>query len=194
MKKIFTCLVIIAGIIIVVSTSCQPQSKPDEVSEKLSNDQLIKRGSYLVNAIGCDDCHSPKKMGPNGPQVDLESRLSGHPANAVLGMADTNVMKNGWVLFSMDLTAYVGPWGTSCAANITPDQTGIGHWTEEQFIHCIRNGKYNGMKEGRSLLPPMPWQVYRNLNDTDLKAIFAYLKTMKAVANIVPAPKPPGQP
>ncbi|WP_276503633.1 hypothetical protein [Terrimonas pollutisoli] len=99
MKKIFTCLVIIAGIIIVVFTSCQPQSKPNETSEKLSNDQLVKRGSYLVTAIGCDDCHSPKKMGPNGPQVDLETRLSGHPADAVLGKADTNVMKNGWVLF-----------------------------------------------------------------------------------------------
>ena len=133
-------------------------------------------------------------MGPTGPQVDLESRLSGHPSNAVLGKADTSVLRNGWVLFSMDLTAFVGPWGTSYSANITPDETGIGSWTEDQFIYCIRNGKYKGMKEGRLLLPPMPWQVYRNLDDTDLKAIFVYLKTIKPVANIVPAPKLPGLP
>ncbi|WP_276504118.1 hypothetical protein [Terrimonas pollutisoli] len=104
------------------------------------------------------------------------------------------LIQNQQTLFSMDLTAYAGPWGTSYAANITPHQTGIGSWTEEQFIYSIRNGKYKGMKDGRPLLPPMPWQVYRNLNDLDLKAIFAYLKTIKAVANIVPAPKPPGQP
>ena len=194
MKNIFFSLATIVGVIIVAATACHQQSKENKVTDKLSSSQLIKRGSYLVNAIGCDDCHSPKKMGPTGPQVDLESRLSGHPSNAVLGKADTSVLRNGWVLFSMDLTAFVGPWGTSYSANITPDETGIGSWTEDQFIYCIRNGKYKGMKEGRLLLPPMPWQVYRNLDDTDLKAIFAYLKTIKPVANIVPAPKLPGLP
>jgi len=44
------------------------------------------------------------------------------------------------------------------------------------------------MDGARQLLPPMPWPVYRNMTDEDLKAIFAYLKTTKPVRNIVPAP------
>ena len=193
MKKVDSFFAIIIVIIAFALSSCRTGSKTKEPAGELNTDQLIKRGSYLVNAIGCDDCHSPKKLGTNGPQVDLETRLSGHPFNAILGNPDTAVFKSGWVLFSMDLTAFTGPWGTSYSANITPDITGIGSWTEEQFIYSIREGKYKGLKEGRSLLPPMPWQVYRNLDDTDLKAIFAFLKTIKPVSNVVPAPKAPGK-
>ena len=39
-----------------------------------------------------------------------------------------------------DLTAWVGPWGISYAANITSDSTGIGNWSEAQFILCLREG------------------------------------------------------
>jgi hypothetical protein len=141
--------------------------------------------------MGCDDCHSPKIFGPQGMEVDMEHRFSGHLANSPVGEADPSVMKNGWMLFSMGLTAYVGPWGTSFSANISSDETGIGSWSETQFLNAIRNGKSKGLDEGRPLMPPMPWQMYRNLSDTDLKAIFAFLKTTKPVENRVPGPKPP---
>lgn len=178
--------------VIIAFIACNPQAK-GEVDSVISKDSLVNRGSYLVNTMGCDDCHSPKIFGPQGPEIDMEHRFSGHPANAPLAKADTNVMKNGWMLFSMDLTAYVGPWGTSYSANLSSDETGIGSWTEEQFMRAIRKGKSKGMEEGRPLLPPMPWQMYRNLTDMDLKAIFAYLKTSKPIANVVPGPKAPGQ-
>jgi hypothetical protein len=45
------------------------------------------------------------------------------------------------------------------------------------------------LKEARDLLPPMPWFVYRNLSDTDLRSIFAFLRTTKPVHNVVPGPK-----
>ena len=93
----------------------------------------------------------------------------------------------------MDLTTFAGPWGTSYSANISSDATGIGNWTEQQFINCIRNGKIKGIDEGRPILPPMPWPNFRKLNDTDLKAMFAYLKASKPIANVVPGPKSPGQ-
>lgn len=159
----------------------------------ISNDSLVKRGNYIVSASGCDDCHTPKKMGPHGPEFDMDRRLSGHPADSQIPKVDSNVLKSGWLLFSMDLTAYVGPWGTSYSANLTSDPTGTGNWTEEQFMTAIRKGKYKGMEEGRSLLPPMPWDVIRNLNDMDLKAIFAFLKTTKPISNVVPGARPPGQ-
>jgi hypothetical protein len=89
-----------------------------------------------------------------------------------------------------DMTAWVGPWGVSFAANLTPDKaTGIGAWTEEMFIKTIRTGKHLGT--GRQILPPMPWQDMGQLPDQDLKDIYAYLMTVKPVRNAVPQPIPP---
>ena len=69
------------------------------------------------------------------------------------------------------------------AANLTPDKTGIGSWTEAQFIQTLRTGKHLGV--GRPILPPMPWQPIGQLTDADLKAIFGYLKSLKPVDNLV---------
>ena len=161
------------------------EKKPD-TQHKLA---LIKRGEYLVNSIGCDDCHSPKRMGSNGPEVIPELRFSGYPSDRPIQSADPNAIKKGWVLFGPDLTSSVGPWGMSFSANLTSDATGIGNWKEAQFIKAIREGRLKGIDGNRPMLPPMPWIVYKNLNDDDLKAIFAYLQTTKPVNNVVPAPR-----
>lgn len=150
----------------------------------------VKRGEMLVSAVGCNDCHSPKKMTDKGPILDPDRLLSGHPANEVLGAYDMETAKS-YLLFSPGLTAAIGPWGTSFAANLTPDETGIGSWTEAQFLTAIKHGKYKGIENSRSLMPPMPWQTISLLPDEDLKAMFAYLKSIKPVSNIVPAPIPP---
>lgn len=150
----------------------------------------VERGKYLVNSIGCHDCHTPKKITEHGLTLDTDRLLSGHPAEEVLAEYDTKTAKS-YILFTMGLTSAVGPWGTSFAANLTPDATGIGSWTEEQFLTAIKKGLYKGLEGSRPLLPPMPWEGLRNLSDDDLKAIFAYLKTIKPVENIVPAHIPP---
>lgn len=163
---------------------------------QLDSAALIKRGDYLVTVMVCDDCHTPKKMTPNGPEPDLTRRLSGHPANEVFLADDlkNKLIKDEQVaVFSAGLTAIAGSWGVSYAANLTPDETGTGNWTEANFFKAIREGKYKGMDGGRSLLPPMPWQQYRNLSDADLKAIFAYIKSLKPINNMVPRPIPPAQ-
>ncbi len=193
MKKSIFILTALAAVatasITFVSCNSKANAK-DGISEVvISQDSLIKRGSYLVNAMGCDDCHSPKKFGPQGMDLDMEHRFGGHLAGSKLGKANTSVMKDGYMLFALDLTSAVGPWGQSYAANISSDATGIGNWTEEQFFRAIREGKSKGLKESRPLLPPMPWFVYKNLNDTDIKSIFAFLKTTKPVENRVPGPK-----
>ena len=189
MKKTIFILAAITTVASFAMIACTSSPAKSDNPVVISQDSLIKRGSYLVNAIGCDDCHSPKKMGPTGPELDMEHRFGGHLAGSPMGKANTSVMKDGWVLFAMDLTSAVGPWGQSFAANISSDETGIGNWSEEQFMRALREGKSKGLKEGRPLLPPMPWFVYKNMNDTDLKAIFAFLKTTKPVRNIVPGPK-----
>jgi cytochrome c553 len=93
------------------------------------------------------------------------------------------------VIAKADLTAWAGPWGVSFAANLTPDPTGMSGWTAEQFIQTMRTGKRMGT--GRALLPPMPWQNIGALTDDDLRALFAYLQSLKPVSNAVPLPSPP---
>ncbi len=179
----------IAAVLTVAVIACTNSSASKEPVAKLDATAMVKRGEYLVNAIGCDDCHSPKRMGANGPEIIPELRLSGFQQNGTLPAIDTNQVKKGWTLLSPDLTGAVGQWGASFAGNITSDGTGIGNWTEENFLRAIREGKLKGLANSRPLLPPMPWFVYRNMTDEDLKSIFAYLKTTKPVKNIVPAAK-----
>ena len=166
------------------------KSTEEKASPIPTEADMVKRGEYLVASIGCDDCHSPKKMGPNGPEVIQELRFSGYPADRPVQKEVGTSGKMGWMLFGGDLTSSVGPWGMSFAANISSDETGIGNWTEHNFLTAIRTGKMKGLENGRPMLPPMPWFNFKNMTDEDLKSIFAYLKTSKPVRNIVPGPVP----
>jgi hypothetical protein len=150
-----------------------------------------KWGEHLVMAGGCGDCHTPKKMGAHGPEDDSTLLLSGHPSKMPAPDVDRNAMESKGLVVTQTLTAWVGPWGISYAANLTSDTTGIGMWSEDQFIFALRNGKLKGLANSRPLLPPMPWPSIRNYSDDELKAIFAYLKSTKPVVNVVPPPTPP---
>jgi hypothetical protein len=179
--------------ILLLFTACQ-QEKPQPAplaSEPNSQADLIKKGAYLVTICGCNDCHSPKRMGAQGPEIIPELMLSGYPAKQPVPPFDTKMAKMGFGMFTPDLTAAYGPWGTSFAANLTPDASGIGNWTEAQFKKALKEGKYKGLDGGRMLLPPMPWFNYVNMKDEDVSAMFAYLKSIPAVDNVVPAPVPP---
>ena len=150
-----------------------------------------KWGEHLLLTGGCGDCHTPKKMGPMGPEDDSTLLLSGHPSQQPLPDVNRLEMQQKGNAVTQTLTGWVGPWGASYAANLTPDSTGIGGWKEEQFIYAIRNGVTKGIAGSRPMLPPMPWRSIRNYSDDELKAMFAYLKTIKPVNNAVPAPQPP---
>ena len=149
-----------------------------------------ERGRYLVATIGCADCHASKVPGPDGPEPDMTRFLAGHPENAALP-APPQLPAGPWLaLASEDLTAWSGPWGISYAMNLTPDEnTGIGSWSEDTFVKTLRTGRHMGVS--RPILPPMPWNVYRNLTDEDLRSIFAYLRTIPPVHNRVPEPVAP---
>jgi hypothetical protein len=170
--------------------SCEPVANEEPVAIDYSKEQLIARGKYLVNTSACNDCHSPKVITPLGLTLDTTRLLSGYPGTRPLPKVNKEAL-GSWLLFGQDLTSGVGPWGVSFAANITSDETGIGNWSEEQFLTAIRKGKYKGLEGSRDLLPPMPWQVYNGMTDTDLKAIFLYLKTTKPIRNLVPPPIAP---
>ena len=130
------------------------------------NNEVVNRGRYLVEFAGCSECHTPLKMGPNGPEEDTERLFSGHPQDAILPP----------------------PWGISYGSNLTSDpDTGLGAWDRDQFVAALKTGQHLGM--GRDILPPMPH--YRTVTDEDLEAMFAYFMTVPPIKNEVPDPVPP---
>ena len=148
----------------------------------------VARGKYIVSTSGCHDCHTPWVMGPKGPEPDMTRALSGHPQDMVMPPAPQPAMP--WVMTAAATnTAWAGPWGVSFTANLTPDETGLGKWTERNFVEAIRSGKHMG--RGRPILPPMPYAVYRNLTDDDLKSVYAYLRSLPPIKNKVPEPLAP---
>ncbi|MDZ7362021.1 MAG: diheme cytochrome c-553 [candidate division KSB1 bacterium] len=189
MKKLIVILVM--GLMAAQFTGCL--EKPSAASE--SKIDLVARGEYLVTTGLCHDCHSPKVFGPNGEVTPDSTRLlSGHPAElAYPDWMPADLQKRNIITSANPmLTAWAGPWGVSFAANLTPDtSTGIGEWTEESFIRTLRSGKHQGYPNGRDILPPMPWQFIGQKTDADLKAIYAYLRSLPPVNNQVPFPVPP---
>ncbi len=169
--------------------SCNTRGAAEIPPPAITKDSLTKRGAYLVTVMGCDDCHSPKRMGAHGPEVIPELRLSGYRQDMPLAAVNGDEIKKGWVLFNPDLTASAGPWGVSFAANLTSDPTGIGNWSEAQFKKALREGKFKGLDNTRPLLPPMPWPNFGQLTDADIKAVFTFLQSTNPVQNIVPAPQ-----
>lgn len=150
----------------------------------------VARGQYLVTVGGCNDCHTPFKMGPKGPEPDMSRMLSGHPEQFVIS-APARLASAEWMVASAPTnTAHSGPWGVSFTANLTPDEnTGLGIWTEDMFMKALRTGRHMGAS--REILPPMPWYNYGKMTDDDLKAVYAYLRSIPPVHNRVPDPLPP---
>ncbi|MGM0945342.1 MAG: c-type cytochrome [Bacteroidota bacterium] len=176
--------------------SCQNQEEGEELepiaeAQVDSHQELLERGKYLIEIMGCNDCHSPKKMGKRGPEIIPELALSGFPADRPILKFEDPLIKEGFGMMYPDLTGAAGPWGLSFAANLTPHETGLGNWTLEQFTIALREGKSKGIRTNRMLLPPMPWQNYVGIKDEDIAALFEYLQSIPPVDNRVPQPIEP---
>jgi mono/diheme cytochrome c family protein len=123
--------------------------------------EQVKHGWYLVLMAQCNDCHTP---------------------NDEHGNPRTDMMFGGGARMK-------GPWGDVVTPNITPDPSGISHYDEVMFIKMIRTGRASGGV--RQLNSFMPYSYFRNMTDEDLKAIFAYLRTVKPVRHHVDNSEPP---
>ncbi len=187
-KPVLLVAITVIAIFLINSCNNQPAEQKETAAAPSAEDKL-KEGERLVATLDCEICHSPKRMGPKGPEVISELRFGGHQAGTVLPPYDEKTVKAGWALFAPDFTTIIGPWGQSYAGNISSDSTGIGMWTEEQFKKVLREGKFKGLDNTRPILPPMPWEAYKNLTDEEISKIFAFLKASKPVKNVVPEAK-----
>jgi hypothetical protein len=180
-----------AIVISTLMTGCTPKNGGAPATDSTSTSAAMgtaERGKYLVTTGGCNDCHTPWKMGPQGPVPDMTKMLSGHPAEMKID-APASLQPPWMAAGSMTMTAWSGPWGVSFTANLTPDSaTGIGTWTQDQFINALKSGKHQGT--GRPILPPMPWNWFSQMTDADLASMYMYLKTVPPVSNKVPDPIP----
>jgi hypothetical protein len=151
----------------------------------------IARGEYLVRIMSCDDCHTPFKMGPRGPEPDMSRRLSGHPQELQMPPAPPAV--GPWMSHTSGTnTAWAGGWGVSFTANLTPDkETGLGDWTEDMFLAMVRTGRHQG--KGRPVLPPMVIPALQAATLQDQKDIFLFLRTLDPIRNKVPTPIEPAE-
>jgi mono/diheme cytochrome c family protein len=120
----------------------------------------VAYGKYLVNAGHCDGCHTPVDEHFNPiPGMDF---AGGVPLTGNWGPDPKKVF-------------------TVTSMNLTPDPSGISYFDENMFVNVIRTGTV----KARPLANIMPWEFFRNLSDDDLKAIFAYLRTLKPVQHRV---------
>lgn len=121
----------------------------------------VEYGEYLVyHASTCVGCHSPRD--PNTGQYDLTRPFAG----GLFPVPDEDLMATG--------------------SNLTPDPaTGIGNWTEEQFMTAMRTG----LRPDRTVMVPyMPWPSYSRWNEEDLRAVWLYLRSLEPITHEVPVP------
>jgi hypothetical protein len=178
-----TVLLVVYGLVLIAVLAAGALRSAGE--ETAGSPAQVERGRYLATIAGCNDCHTPFKMGPKGPEPDMSRMLTGHPEGLVMPPPPT-LPPGPWVwIGSGTNTAFAGPWGVSYAANLTPDQnTGMGIWTEDMFIKAMRTGRHFG--QSRPILPPMPWPNVAQMTDQDLKAVYAFLRSLPPVKNRVP--------
>ena len=164
-----------------------------DAPKKAQDPKLVKRGAYLVRLGGCADCHTPAKFDPDlgMPVPDQTLAFAGHPEGAP--DPASSLAGHDMAAIGPTFTSFRLPFGVVYTANLTPDAaTGLGAWTKEMFVTAVRTGRHMG-GHGRPILPPMPWPTLAQQSDADLEAIFAYLHSIPAIRNDVPAPKVPDQ-
>ena len=200
MSKYFSVLItsLVFGTICIIGCSENKPAEPAAASTTAVEkpnfggyETQAKWGEHLVTIAGCNDCHTPKKMTPMGPVDDSTLLLSGHPEKLPAPDVDRKQTESKGLVVTADFTSWIGPWGISYSANLTPDETGTGNWSESQFLYAVKNSISKGLAGSRPLMPPMSMMPVKHMTDEELKAIFAYLRTVKPVKNNSVQPTPP---
>jgi mono/diheme cytochrome c family protein len=155
------------------------------VHKALPKTEIIFPVKYLMRSV-------PQPVTEAVPEPDRSNPVVyGKYMVTIAGCTDCHTPQSkGQNLPGMDFAGgfiLEGPWGRVASANITPDASGISYYDEALFIQTMRTGYV----KARELNQIMPWWHFRNLTDDDLKAMFAYLRTLKPVKHRVDNTEPP---
>jgi len=155
------------------------------VRNALPPTQIIFPVKYLIRSAP-----QPVAGAINSPDSSDRLKWGGYLIN-LAGCIDCHTpMDRGQPLPGMEFAGgqvFTGKWGKTVSANITPDASGIGYYDEALFIQVLKTGYV----KARKLDALMPVEQYSRLTDEDLKAMFAYLRTMKPVKHRVDNTEPP---
>jgi mono/diheme cytochrome c family protein len=133
-----------------------PRMRAAPEMKAVATPEALARGRYLVESVGCVQCHSPVDRSKPGDAPIEEKRFAGRV-----------------------FTREEGFPGTIVAPNISPDSVqGIGGWTDGEVARAIREGV---SRDGRPLFPLMNYPAYKDFTDADTLAIIAYLRAQKPV-------------
>ncbi len=148
-------LCLIFATVLVYMRTASPKSRPASAETVELSPARTARGEYLVrHVLACLGCHSKRDFNRYGAPI------VGHPG------AGGRCMNEKW-----------GMPGRVCAPNLTPDKaTGLGTWTDGEVMRAIREGVD---RHGDALFPLMPYTAYRVMSDDDVRAVVAYLRTLK---------------
>ena len=139
---------------------------------------VLEHGKYIANIAGCIDCHTPFEEEFQDPAKMTLDQLKVLSFNLGAALDQENRLLGGGRPFDL------GPAGILFTRNLTPDEaSGLGSWSDEQIKLAVKTGINN---EGKLLFPVMPYQVYNTMADADLEALVAYLRSLKAVSNMIP--------
>jgi hypothetical protein len=182
----FSCLIVTA-LVSFIAIGCN--QKPNTPTVTIYSPERLEIGQAVVEGWNCSFCHTPQIEGPDGKLISDPKRfMSGHPADEeVPTVPDMIITSPEWMEFLDNLDSTV--WATDdmlvFSANLTPDnETGIGNWTEVEFVETIREGRHRGIE--RRIKYPMPWRELSELSDEELISVYEYLMTLEPVNNKVP--------
>src|SRR3989442_1586422 len=139
------------GLVLVLTAGCVNNAPPSAETKTSAADKAaaqpaqspVERGKYLVTVGGCNDCHTPKKLGPNGPEPNMDLELSGNPSTEKLAPVPVGLIAPDKYLTVVNnhLGAGGGPWGVRFAMELQRDKsTGLGSCAEKMFMTTSRPG------------------------------------------------------
>ena len=189
MRNIFSYFTISSLLLILAISIVTLACKSQTATEVAYSPERMEIGQAVVEGWNCSFCHTPQIEGPDGKFIpDPERLMSGHPADEEIpSVPDMIITSPEWMEFLDNLDSTV--WATDnvlvFSANLTPDdETGIGTWTEVEFIETIREGRHRGIE--RRIKYPMPWRELSELSDEELLSVYEYLMSLEPVNNKVP--------
>jgi len=182
----FSCLIVTA-LVSFIAIGCNQKPNPPTVT--IYSPERLEIGQAVVEGWNCSFCHTPQIEGPDGKLISDPKRfMSGHPADEeVPTVPDMIITSPEWMEFldNLDSTVWASDNMLVFSANLTPDdETGIGNWTEVEFVETIREGRHRGIE--RRIKYPMPWRELSELSDEELISVYEYLMTLEPVNNKVP--------